>query len=211
MKLRGKKIVVLVAEGFEDLEYWVTVMRLREEGAEVISAGPSTEPVSGKNFLEARADVTADEVDPLELDGVVIPGGWAPDKLRRYPQVTNLVKAVHERGKTVGIICHGGLVAISAGIVDGARAMGSLGIKDDLVTPEQCGWISPRSGRAISSGAAWSPTFPPSAASWSRRRPNSRGMLDTPVGAPILSLMALENRPWRSHRRHVLAGEGLVS
>ena len=53
MKLRGKKIVVLVAEGFEDLEYWVTVMRLREEGAEVISAGLSTEPVSGKNFLEA--------------------------------------------------------------------------------------------------------------------------------------------------------------
>ena len=69
----------------------------------------------------------------MELDGVVIPGGWAPDKLRRYPQVTNLVKAVHERGKTVGIICHGGLVAISAGIVDGARATGSLGIKDDLV------------------------------------------------------------------------------
>ena len=133
MKLRGKKIVVLVAEGFEDLEYWVAVMRLREEGAEVISVGPSTDPVSGKNFLEARADVTADEVDPLELDGVVIPGGWAPDKLRRYPQVTNLVKAVHERGKTVGIICHGGLVAISAGIVDGARATGSLGIKDDLV------------------------------------------------------------------------------
>ena len=133
MKIRGKKIVVLVAEGFEDLEYWVTVMRLREEGAEVISAGPSTDPVSGKNFLEARADVTADEVDPLELDGVVIPGGWAPDKLRRYPQVTNLLKAVHERGKTVGIICHGGLVAISAGIVDGARATGSLGIKDDLV------------------------------------------------------------------------------
>jgi protease I len=133
VKLRGKKIVVLVAEGFEDLEYWVAVMRLREEGAEVISVGPSTDPVSGKNFLEARADVTADEVDPLELDGVVIPGGWAPDKLRRYPQVTNLVKAVHERGKTVGIICHGGLVAISAGIVDGARATGSLGIKDDLV------------------------------------------------------------------------------
>jgi protease I len=133
MKLRGKKIVVLVAEGFEDLEYWVTVMRLREEGAEVISAGPSLEPVSGKNFLEAKADVAADEVDPSELDGIVIPGGWAPDKLRRYPAVNNLVKAVYDRGKTVGIICHGGLVAISAGIVEGVNATGSLGIKDDLV------------------------------------------------------------------------------
>jgi protease I len=107
-------------------------MRLREEGAEVISAGPSTKPVSGKNFLEAQADVTADEVDPSELEGVVIPGGWAPDKLRRYPEITDLVRVVHERGKTVGVICHGGLVAISAGIVDGVNATGSLGIKDDL-------------------------------------------------------------------------------
>ncbi|MBV9454877.1 MAG: DJ-1/PfpI family protein [Rubrobacter sp.] len=133
MKLRGKKIVVLVAEGFEDLEYWVTVMRLREEEAEVIFAGPSMELVSGKNFLEARPDVTADEIDPSDVEGIVIPGGWAPDKLRRYPQITNLVKVVHERGQTVGLICHGGLVAISASIVDGARATGSPGIRDDLV------------------------------------------------------------------------------
>jgi protease I len=75
MRLDGKKVVVLVAEGFEDLEYWVTVMRLREEGAEVISVGPSLEPVSGKNFLEARADATAGDVDASELDGIVIPGG----------------------------------------------------------------------------------------------------------------------------------------
>jgi protease I len=132
MRLSGKKIVVLVAEGFEDLEYWVTVMRLREEGAEVISVGPGLEPVSGKNFLEARADATAQDVDAAELDGIVIPGGWAPDKLRRYPEITDLVRTVHERGKTVGIICHGGLVAISAGIVEGVNATGSLGIKDDL-------------------------------------------------------------------------------
>ena len=132
MKLRGKRVVVLVADGFEDLEYWVTVMRLREEGAEVISVGPGLDPVSGKNFLEARADATADDVDAQELDGIVVPGGWAPDKLRRYPEVTGLVKAVHERGKPVGIICHGGLVAISAGVVKGVSATGSLGIKDDL-------------------------------------------------------------------------------
>ncbi len=132
MKLEGKKVAVLVAEGFEDLEYWVTVMRLQEEGAEVVSVGPDTDPVSGKNALEAQADVTADEVDAAELDGIVIPGGWAPDKLRRYPEIVALVRGVHERGKTVGIICHGGLVAISAGIVDGVRATGSLGIKDDL-------------------------------------------------------------------------------
>ena len=132
MRLEGKRIAVLVAEGFEDLEYWVTVMRLQEEGAEVVSIGPDTEPVSGKNALEARADTTADGVDASELDGVVVPGGWAPDKLRRYPEITGLIRTVHNRNKTVGIICHGGLVAISAGIVDGSRATGSLGIKDDL-------------------------------------------------------------------------------
>lgn len=132
MKLRGKKVAVLVAEGFEDLEYWVTVMRLREEGAEVISVGPNLDTVSGKNALEASADVTAEDVDAGGLDGVVIPGGWAPDKLRRYPEIVDIVKTVHEAGKTVGIICHGGLVAITAGIVDGVRATGSLGIKDDL-------------------------------------------------------------------------------
>jgi protease I len=132
MRLKGKKIAVLVAEGFEDLEYWVTVMRLQEEGAEVVSIGLDTEPVSGKNTLGAQADTTAEGVDASELDGVVVPGGWAPDKLRRYTEITDLVKTVYDRNKTVGIICHGGLVAISAGIVDGARATGSLGIKDDL-------------------------------------------------------------------------------
>jgi len=133
LKLEGKKVAVLVAEGFEDLEYWVTVMRLQEEGAEVVSVGPDTETVTGKNVLAAQADTTADTVDASELDGIVVPGGWAPDKLRRYPEIVDLVRGVHERGKTVGIICHGGLVAISAGIVDGVRATGSLGIKDDLV------------------------------------------------------------------------------
>ncbi len=133
MRLSGKKVAVLVAEGFEDLEYWVTVMRMQEEGAEVVSVGPDLEPVRGKNALQAQADATAGDVDALDLDGVVIPGGWAPDKLRRYKEITDLVRAVHDRGKTVGIICHGGLVAISAGIVEGMSATGSLGIKDDLV------------------------------------------------------------------------------
>jgi len=133
VRLRGKKVAVLVAEGFEDLEYWVTVMRLREEGAEVISVGPGLEPVYGKHGLEASADAAAEDVDSGGLAGIVVPGGWAPDKLRRYQEITTLVRRVYEAGKPVGIICHGGLVGISAGIVDGARATGSLGIKDDLL------------------------------------------------------------------------------
>lgn len=131
--LQGMRTVVLVGDGVEDLEYWVTVMRLREAGAEVTSVGISLDPVRGKNGLEARADRLAADVPAGDVDGLVIPGGWAPDKLRRYPVVTDLVRAVHDAGKPIGIICHGGLVAISAAIVSGRRATGSLGVKDDLV------------------------------------------------------------------------------
>jgi protease I len=132
--LDGMRVVVLLAEGVEDLEYWVTVMRLREAGAAVTSVGMTLDRVTGKNGLAARADAMAADVDADSVDGLVIPGGWAPDKLRRYREVTGLVRAVYEAGKPIGIICHGGLVAISAGIVGGDRpATGSLGIRDDLV------------------------------------------------------------------------------
>ena len=132
MRLSGRTYAVLVAEGVEDLEYWVTVMRLREEGATVVSVGSDTEPHRGKNGLSVQADAIPFDVDAGELDGLVITGGFAPDKLRRDAAILNLVRAVYSRGLPVGIICHGGSVAISAGIV-GARATGSLGIKDDLV------------------------------------------------------------------------------
>jgi protease I len=132
MSLSGRTYAVLVAEGVEDLEYWVTVMRLREEGATVVSVGSDTGSHPGKNGLAVRADVTADGFDAGSVDGLVIPGGHAPDKMRRDPAILDLVRAVHAAGKPIGIICHGGSVAISAGIV-GGRATGSLGIKDDLV------------------------------------------------------------------------------
>lgn len=132
--LDGMRVGVLVAEGVEDLEYWVTVMRLREAGATVDSIGMTLDPVRGKHGLEARADRLAEGIDRATYDALVIPGGWAPDKLRRYEPITGLVRDVHSAGKPIGIICHGGLVAISAGIIgDGRPATGSLGIKDDLV------------------------------------------------------------------------------
>jgi protease I len=132
-RLDGKSVVVLLAEGFEDLEFWVTVMRLQEEGAQVTVAGLTTEPVQGKNGLEATADVEVETVSADAVDAVVVPGGWAPDKLRRDDAVKDLVAKADHQGKVVGLICHAGLVGISAGIVDGKRATGSLGIKDDLV------------------------------------------------------------------------------
>lgn len=132
-KLAGKRIAILVAEGVEDLEYYVPLMRLQEEGAEVLSAAVKLEPVKGKHGLEITPDTLVDSLSSDDLAGIVIPGGWAPDKLRRHAAVTNVVRELHAREKIIGIICHGGLVAISAGIAHGRRATGSLGIKDDLV------------------------------------------------------------------------------
>jgi deglycase len=133
VSLTGRTYAVLVAEGVEDLEYWVTVMRLREEGAEVTSVGIGPGTVRGKNGLAVDVARAAADVDPAQVDALVVPGGWMPDKLRRYPAVTGLVAAVHAAGKPLAIICHGGLIAISARIVAGGRATGSLGIRDDLV------------------------------------------------------------------------------
>ena len=135
MRLLNKRIAVLVDDGFEDLEFWVTVMRLQEEGAHVSIVGlQAGKNFTGKGGLSARSDVAAEAVTPADFDALVVPGGWAPDKLRRYDAIKNLVHGVYAQGKIVGLICHAGLVAISAGIIPrGSRATGSLGIKDDLM------------------------------------------------------------------------------
>jgi protease I len=133
MKLTGKQIAYLIDEGFEDLEFWVPVMRLREEGAQVRIVGMKLQSYRGKHCLEARSDVLAGQVTPDDFDALVVPGGWAPDKLRRHPEILELVRGVYRQGKIVAAICHAGSVLVSAGIVRGHKATGSLGIKDDLV------------------------------------------------------------------------------
>jgi protease I len=133
MRLQGKTIGYFVAQEVEDLEFWVPVMRLREEGAKVIVIGLSTQTVHGKHGLEMTPDVSIGEAPKAAaLDGVVIPGGWAPDKLRRNEGVLQLVRDVNARGKIVATICHGGWVPISAGIIKGRKATGSTAIKDDI-------------------------------------------------------------------------------
>jgi deglycase len=132
MRLQGKNIAILVAEGVEDLEYYVPMMRLQEEGAQVLTAGLDLKTVHGKNGLEITPDTKIDALDADDLFALIVPGGWAPDKLRRHSAVKDLVRNVDAGGKIIGIICHGGLIAISAGIVRGP-ATGSLGIKDDIV------------------------------------------------------------------------------
>ncbi len=133
MKLTGKQIAILIAEGVEDLEYFVPLMRLQEEGATVLSAGMDLKPIKGKNGLVITPDTTIESLNSDDLFALLLPGGWAPDKLRRYSVVSDLVRKMDGAQKLIGIICHGGLIAITAGIVKGHRVTGSLGIKDDLV------------------------------------------------------------------------------
>jgi len=134
MKLRGKNIVMLVGPGYEDLEFWVVYMRMIEEGADVKVSGlnKDEEYLSKSGGLKVKSEYSASEIQPEGIDAVLIPGGWAPDKLRRNKGVLDLVKEVYERGGVIGMICHAGWVGVSAGIVKGKKATGSTGIKDDL-------------------------------------------------------------------------------
>ena len=132
--LKSRKIVMLVGPGYEDLEFWVVYMRMIEEGADVKVVGLKSgeEYLSKSGGLKVKSEFEASEISPEEIYAVLIPGGWAPDKLRRDEKILNLVRKVHERGGLIGMICHAGLVGISAGIVKGKKATGSKGIKDDL-------------------------------------------------------------------------------
>ena len=109
-------------------------MRMQEEGAEVkVIAGKAGETYTSKSGgLTAVSQVAAQEVSADRLEALLVPGGWAPDKLRRDPRILQLVRDMHARGKILGFICHAGWVAASAGICKGKRATGSTGIKDDM-------------------------------------------------------------------------------
>ncbi len=131
-RLAGKTIGAFVGPEYEDLELWGPVLRLREEGARVLILGITHDTIAGKHGLPAKPDAVTSEVQSDQFDGLVVPGGWAPDKLRRDPGVLRLVRECHAQGKIVGFICHAGWVAISAGIMQGRHGVGSRGIKDDL-------------------------------------------------------------------------------
>ena len=134
MRLKGKTIGVLVGPGYEDLEFWVPYMRMKEEGAEVrvISPKRGASYTSKSGGLTAETQFSADEIAADKLNGLLVPGGWAPDKLRRDINILELVRKMNAQKKILGFICHAGWVAASAGICKGKRVTGSTGIKDDM-------------------------------------------------------------------------------
>ena len=132
--LENKRILIIVGDIYEDLELWYPKLRLIEAGAEVVVAGPEADTVyAGKNGYPCKSDAALSEVDPSTFDGLVVPGGFMPDKLRRNQGVLDIVRHFHQAEKLVAAICHGGWIPISAGVYRGIRVTGSPGIKDDLV------------------------------------------------------------------------------
>ncbi|MFD0713696.1 type 1 glutamine amidotransferase domain-containing protein [Paenibacillus sp. GCM10027626] len=131
--LQGKQVICLLDDEFEDLELWYPVYRVREEGATVLFAGPEKGRTHiGKYGVPAKADLAFSELKAAEIDGVLVPGGWAPDKLRRYPEVLQLIQEIDQAGKPIGQICHAGWVLISAKILHGRTVTSTPGIRDDM-------------------------------------------------------------------------------
>lgn len=130
----SRRVLMFVDDVYEDLELWYPKLRLEEAGIAVTVAGPKAgQKYAGKHGYPCRADAAIDEQRAADFDGVIIPGGFMPDKLRRDPRVLALVREIAAAGKLTAAICHGGWIAISAGVYRGVRVTGSPGIKDDLI------------------------------------------------------------------------------
>lgn len=128
------RVAILIEDFYQDLEVWYPLLRLREEGFEVVTVEPhGRKDYRGKFGYPIEVDKRIDQVRPEDFDAVMIPGGWAPDKLRLSKKVIDFVKALHDSGKVVASICHGGWVLISAGICKGKTVTSYIAIKDDLV------------------------------------------------------------------------------
>lgn len=129
-----KKAVVLIASDYQDLEVWYPILRLREAGWKVVSAGvESKDKYKGKWGYPITVDTMVEEISADAYDTVIVPGGWAPDIIRRNQSAVDLVHKMHASGKTVAAICHAGWVLVSAGILKGKRCTSFVAIKDDMV------------------------------------------------------------------------------
>lgn len=132
--MENKRIAILLEKTYQDLEVWYPYYRMKEAGADVKLVAPSTsEEYLGKYGYPAKADIEITQADPNNFDAVIIPGGFAPDFMRRTPQMIDFVRSMHEQNKIVAAICHGGWILASADIIKGKKVTGFVAIKDDLV------------------------------------------------------------------------------
>ncbi len=128
-----KKVAILVDDLYEEMELWYPKIRLREAGYESLAVGPAKGHIyTGKHGYPCRSDLAYEQALEMELEGVVIPGGFSPDRIRMAQGALTIVSALHRKKKLVAFICHGGWVAISAKVLKGKKATGTIAIKDDL-------------------------------------------------------------------------------
>ena len=133
MQLSGRRVAILAENLYQEMELWVPYYRLKEEGAEVHVVGAGgAKSYTSKHGYPVNVDKQAEQVSGVEYDAVVIPGGFAPDMMRRSPAMVKLVREAHEHGKVVAAICHAGWMPASAGILKGKRATSFFSIKDDV-------------------------------------------------------------------------------
>lgn len=134
MELKGKRVAVLAENMYQELELWYPLLRLREAGAETFVVGSgSAQEYKSKLGYPVEVDVAADDVKAGDIDAVVIPGGYSPDLMRRYPAMVKLVREADEQGKIVAAICHAGWMLASADVLRGKKATSFFAIKDDLI------------------------------------------------------------------------------
>ncbi|MBI2542294.1 type 1 glutamine amidotransferase [Candidatus Woesearchaeota archaeon] len=131
--LNNKKVMIFAENIYEDLELWYPKLRLAEEGAKVVVAGTGDKTYKGKNGYPLEVDGDATNYKAKDFDAVIVPGGFAPDKLRRHKEVLDFVKEMHSAGKIVAAICHGPWVLVSAGILKGKKLTCVSAIKDDVM------------------------------------------------------------------------------
>lgn len=152
-RLEGKRVVLLVANEFEDIELWYPALRLSEEGAEVVicavETGLHTRPALPQKYVTGRFGTTVpplvhqvgkrfsiakiEEISPENADALIMPGGFSPDALRVDKKCLDVVREFHSQGKILAAICHGPQVLISAGLVKGKRITSYAAVTDDLV------------------------------------------------------------------------------
>ena len=133
MSLTDKTILFFAGPLYEDLELWYPKIRLEEEGARTVVAGTGERTYQGKRGYPLTVDTSVDQIEARDFDGLVIPGGYAPDIMRRSQRLLQLTREIYDAGKPVAFICHAGWVPISAGIVKGKRGTSVGAIRDDLV------------------------------------------------------------------------------
>ncbi|MBM3897625.1 MAG: type 1 glutamine amidotransferase [Thaumarchaeota archaeon] len=134
MKLKGINVAILAENQYEDLELWYPYYRLKEEGADVKVIGTgSAEVYKSKHNYDAKTDAKVDNININQFDAIIIPGGWAPDYMRRYPKMIEFIRNANMKNKIIAAICHAGSLLVSAGVLKGRTVTCFKAIKDDVI------------------------------------------------------------------------------